>query len=247
MSLIINNYYAATMASNNLGASNANLQKSLNRLSSGSRIVNPADDAGGLAVSLNLSSGAANAGAQVTIFGNQISFLQTQDGVLKVAGNILTRMSQLASLAGDPTMTSAQTGNYGTEFSALTTELSGLASAQFNGQALFGSTVAVGGSMDLSTQTASLTISGAGAIATALAAVASDRAQNGAAQSKLGYDSQVATINQANLTAAASNISDVDVAQESTNLAKWNVLVQYGAAMLAQANQSTQVALKLLQ
>ena len=63
MSVVINTNYAATVASNNLSASNSALQKSLNRLSSGSKIVNPSDDAGGLAVSMKLSAAAKRSGA----------------------------------------------------------------------------------------------------------------------------------------------------------------------------------------
>ena len=77
--------------------------------------------------------------------------------------------------------------------------------------------------------------------------IATARAQNGAAQSVLGFASEVLTVNKSNLEAATSRIMDVDVAAESTQLARWNILVQSGTAMLAQANQSGQSALKLLQ
>jgi flagellin len=72
------------------------------------------------------------------------------------------------------------------------------------------------------------------------------RANNGAEQSRLGFAGEVLTVNKANLEAANSRITDVDVAQESTQLARWNILVQSGTAMLSQANQSAQVALRLI-
>ena len=72
------------------------------------------------------------------------------------------------------------------------------------------------------------------------------RANNGAEQSRLGFASTMLTTNSTNLQAAISNITDVDVAKETTNLAKWNVLVQAGTSMLTQANQSAQIALKLI-
>jgi flagellin len=72
------------------------------------------------------------------------------------------------------------------------------------------------------------------------------RAENGAEQSRLNFASTLLTTNQTNLESAISRISDVDVAQETTSLAKWNVLVQAGTSMLTQANQSAQVALKLI-
>src|SRR5215218_2801988 len=103
MSVVINTNFAATVAANNLAASNEMLQKSLNRLSSGSKIVTPADDAGGLAVSMKLSAAARRQGAVATNIGNAVSFLQTQDGVLKVAGKVLDRMGELRTLYTDPT------------------------------------------------------------------------------------------------------------------------------------------------
>src|SRR4029077_10606713 len=86
MSVVINTNFAATVAANNLAASNEMLQKSLNRLSSGSKIVTPSDDAGGLAVSMKLSAAAVRQGAVAANIGNAVSLLQTQDGALKVSG-----------------------------------------------------------------------------------------------------------------------------------------------------------------
>jgi flagellin len=257
MSVVINTNYAATVASNNLSASNAQLQRSLNRLSSGSRIVTPADDAGGLAVSMKLSSAAKSQGATISILGNGVSFLQTQDGALKVAGKILERMSELGTLASDPTKGTTDVANYDTEFTALNAQLTSIASATFNGVTLFGSgSMSVAGvsvsKADLTTAVASVTgattaITGGAAASSAIQAVATSRAQNGAEQSRLGFASELLTVNKANLEAANSRIVDVDVAEESTQLARWNILVQSGTAMLAQANQSSQIALKLLQ
>src|SRR5258706_12992445 len=103
MSVVINTNYAATVASTNLAASNTMLQKSLNRLSSGSKIVNPSDDAGGLAVSMKLSAAARRQGAVESNIGNSISLLQTQDGALKIAGKVLERISELKTLYTDVT------------------------------------------------------------------------------------------------------------------------------------------------
>ena len=81
----------------------------------------------------------------------------------------------------------------------------------------------------------------------AIKAIGTDRASNGAFQSTLGFAAEVLAINKTNLEAANSRIIDVDVASESTQLARWNILVQSGTAMLAQANQSAQSTLRLLQ
>ncbi len=259
MSVVINTNFSATVAANNLAASNDMLQKSLNRLSSGSKIVTPSDDAGGLAVSMKLSAAARRSGAAATNISNAVSFLQTQDGVLKVTGKILDRMGELATLYSDTTKNSDDIANYSAEFTQLTNELSNLSQETFNGNPLFGGsslTIATNedgtqsvtlAAVDLSTDTTGVDISSLSTITDAISAVATSRANNGAYQSVLGFASEVLTVNKANLEAASSRITDVDVAQESTNLARWNVLVQAGTAMLAQANQSAQSALKLLQ
>lgn len=236
MSLFINTNTAAANAAINLSNSNLQLQNSLNKLSSGSRIVKASDDAGGLAASMGLTSAASNAGSTVSADANQISFLQAQDGVLQVAGTIATRISQLASLQSDPTMSTADKAGYTTESTKLQGELTTLSGMTFNGAAMFGSnapTFASGGALLTSSS--------------AVSDIATLRAANGAAQSSFQFDSQAQAATQTNLQAAAGQISNIDVAAESTNLAKWNVMVQYGAAMLAQANQTTQVALKLIQ
>jgi flagellin len=259
MSVVINTNYAATVASDNLAVSSANLQRSLNRLSSGSKIVTPSDDAGGLAVSMKLSAAAKRSAAASTNIGNAVSYLQTQEGVMKVAAKILDRQSELATLYTDATKNSDDIANYAAEFDQLTTELGNLSGEKFNSIDLFGSTdLAVNtnedGSqtttvtaIDLDGDTSGVDITDLSTITDAIKAVATDRANNGAFQSVLGFAGEVLTVNKTNLEAANSRITDVDVASESTQLARWNILVQSGTAMLAQANQSAQGALKLLQ
>ena len=254
MSVVINTNYAATVASNNLAASNESLQKSLNRLSSGSKIVTPSDDAGGLAVSMKLSAAAKRSGAASNNVANAVSFLQTQDGVLKVVGKILERMSELSTLYSDATKTSTDQANYTAEFTALQTEITLLADEKFNGITLSGSiavktTEAGGGSVSTTavTMPSSLTIGTLSGITSAIDTLATARANNGATQSVLGFAAEVLTVNKSNLEAAGSRITDVDVAAESTQLARWNIMSQAGTAMLAQANQSAQSALRLLQ
>ena len=139
MSVVINTNYAATVASNNLAASSQLLQKSLNRLSSGSKIVNPADDAGGLAVSMKLSAAAKRQGAVRGNIGNAVSLLQTQDGALKVTGAIFNRISELKMLNNDITKSSSDRANYQSEFAALQAQITAIGSEQFNGVSLFGS------------------------------------------------------------------------------------------------------------
>ena len=272
MSVVLNTNQTATIASNNLATSSSMLQKSLNRLSSGSKIVNPSDDAGGLAVSMKLSATAKRQGAVNSNIGNAVSLLQTQDGALKVTGNILDRISELRTLNDDVTKSTSDKANYNTEFVALKTQLTAIASEKFNGVALFGTSsgATVNATEDASTSsqisivardltstatgmgavTAATALSMITAISTVTAAIeniATMRASNGAEQSRLGFASELLTVNKANLEAATSRITDVDVAEESTQLARWNTMVSAGTSMLSQANQSSQTALKLLQ
>ena len=269
MSVVINTNYAATVASNNLAASNTMLQKSLNRLSSGSKIVNPSDDAGGLAVSMSLSAAAVRQGAVASNIGNAVSLLQTQDGALKGSGKVLERISELKVLYSDITKSASDKANYNTEFLALAQQLEHNATEKFNGVSLFGSsaigsvavtddgatTVSIAArdltslTTGVGTITAATALSGitVAQISTAIENVATMRANNGSEQSRFGFASELVTTNKANLEAANSRIIDVDVAAESTQLARWSILVQAGTSMLAQANQSAQSALKLLQ
>lgn len=273
MAVIINTNYSATVASNNLATANSMLQRSLNRLSSGSKIVSPADDAGGLAVSMKLSAAAKRSGAVANNIANSMSLLQTQDGALKVTGKILDRISELKTLYADPTKNDTDLANYDSEFVALQSQLSAVAAETFNGKALFGSSAAFtvqvtedgssSSSVSIAARDLLSTGSGVGAligsgitslggitlsaVTSAIQNVATFRAQNGAEQSRLSFASDLIVVNKANLEAAASRIIDVDVAEESTQLARWNTLVQAGTAMLSQANGSAQTALRLLQ
>ena len=271
MSVVINTNTSATIAANNLAHANSMLQDSLNQLSSGSKLVNPADDPGAVGVSMKLQAAADRSAAANTNVENTNSFLQTQDGVLNTAGSILDRISELYTLYQDPTKNSSDKANYDSEFNQLTGELNSLGSESFNGVSLFGSSslsvqVSEDGTQSVTISAANLADSSAGVgaltassvsslsdlsgisdITDAIQNVATMIATNGALQSRLGFASQVLTTNETNLAAANSSISDVDVAQESTQLARWNVLVQAGTSMLAQANSSSQVALKLLQ
>ncbi len=271
MSVVINTNYAATVASNNLAASNAMLQRSLNRLSSGSKIVNPADDAGGLAVATKLSAASRRQGAVSANIGNAVSLLQTQDGALKVSAKVLERIGELKTLYSDATKSTDDKANYDAEFVTLQAQLTANASETFNGVSLFGTgslsigvtedgttsvTLASRDLLNASTGVGTLTASGVTslgdaavtltAISDAIQNVATMRANNGAEQSRLGFAAELVTVNKANLEAATSRIMDVDVATESTQLARWNILVQSGTAMLAQANQTAQSALRLI-
>ena len=268
MSITINTNSAATTASTNLNNANSMLQKSLARLSSGKRITSPADDAGGLAVSMNMEASIKRADAANTNVANAVSFLQTQDGAMNTAGQVMDRINELKTLSTDVTKSTSDVADYNKEFTALQAQLTSLTSEKFNGVDMFSSgttvsTLSVGTSED-GTQTVDISKAGLANDVSAITAatdlaslavtdatsaitnIASSRAQNGAESSRLQYASTELTNTSNNLTDADSRIADVDVAKESAEYAKENVLVQAATAMTTQANSSSQIALKLL-
>jgi flagellin-like hook-associated protein FlgL len=133
----INVNSAASGAGLNLGKSNEALQKSLSRLSSGRRIVNSSDDAGGLAVSMKMAAAQKRTEATAINLRNIQSYLDTQDGAFKVADKVLSRMSELTTLARDVTKNSGDVENYDKEFQNLQLQLISLGTEKFNGVALF--------------------------------------------------------------------------------------------------------------
>jgi len=285
MSVVINTNSAATSAAYNLGNTNVNLQRSLNRLSSGSRINSSFDDAGGLAVSMKMSASIRRTEATLANVNNSVSFLQTQDGVMKTADKVLNRMSELATLAQDVTKSSSDLSLYDTELNVLKNQLNLMLSEKFNGISLFSGGASAGSAGLDSATTMTVVTSHDGAqtvgitqadlefisfsvgtadttgmdissfanataavstIQTAIQNLATIRANNGAEQSRLTFAGDMLAVNKTSLEAANSRITDVDVADESTKLARYNILQQAGTAMLAQANQATQSILRLI-
>ncbi len=308
MSLTINTNTAAISAAFNLSKNNEMLNKSLNRLSSGKRITKPSDDAGGLAISMKLSSSIARSRAASSNIQNAQSFASVQDGVLQAAAKIIDRMSELKSYSSDVMKSSQDKGNYNTEFLSLQQQLKSLTVEKFNGVSLFnnnsnskfndastnqvveiytsdlgaaGSKVSLHKAMLLGAVTFNFAASGVGTVSnhkttagvtnatnltlandqssqisigalgvsffiTALENIATLRAVNGATSNRLTFSEEHLQLTETNLRAANSRIMDVDVAEESTNLAKYNILSQASAAVLAQANLAPNTALMLL-
>jgi flagellin len=301
MTLSINTNPAAIKASFNLTQNNRNLQKSLTRLSSGKRITKPSDDAGGLAVSMKLTSSISRTKATISNIQNSLSFGEVQDGALQAGARIVDRLAELKTLSLDVMKSDADVENYNTEFRALQQQLHAITTETFNGVSLFASTTTAGGAMTFGTSkhTVSIFTSDRGAAGSvvslnksalmsaltftsltnaanaatgsgitiaastsaaaidisdisvsfftnALESIATLRAENGATMTRLQFAEDHLRLSSANLEAANSRIMDVDVATESTALAKYNILSQASAAMLAQANSSQNTALMLL-
>jgi len=137
MPIVINTNTSATVASFNLARNASDLQKSLARLSSGNRIVHPSDDAGGLAVSYKLTAQVHRLDAVRQNVANGVSFLQVQDGALKVVGNILDRISELKTMSLDVTKNATDRANYDTEVTELQQQLNDIMAEKFNGVSLF--------------------------------------------------------------------------------------------------------------
>ena len=140
MPIVVNTNAAATQASFNLSKANDALRSSLNRLSSGKRINSPADDAGGMAVAYKMDSTIKRTESAIQNSQNGLSFLQVQDGALKTVGNILTRMSELRTMAMDVTKNSGDIENYSKEFVELQSQLNQIKESKFNGISLFAHT-----------------------------------------------------------------------------------------------------------
>jgi flagellin len=267
--MVINTNLQAQINADNLQTTQARLAKSLGRLSSGSKLTSPSDDAGGLAVATRMDAQVKRTDAANNNVSSAVSFTQTQDGYLQNIAKALNRMSELSMMAQDATKTDADRANYNAEFTQLSTYITTAGNKDFNGVSLFsanalavtidseGSTFNMDGidltasnyynavSSNISTTTAA--IAALTDIKAAISELSSDRAKIGAYQTRLNYTADQLTVSKQNLTAATSQIEDVDVADESTEYAKQNVLMQSGTAMLAQANQLPQSVLKLLQ
>ena len=267
--MVINTNISAQTSARLLGESTTMLSKSLARLSSGSKLVSPEDDVAGQAVSTRFVAQLSRISAANSNVGNAISFSQTQDGFLNKVGKALNRMSELTILAQDATKSDADLSLYNGEFNTLATYITDLATKDFNGASLFGgnslnvtidsegATFAMTG-VDLGTATYTAvlaadvnTVADAGAALTvvkaAITQLATDRASIGANVARLNSTADQLGVLKDNLTQANSRIVDVDVAEESTQFARYNILVQAGTAMLAQANALPQSVLRLLQ
>jgi flagellin len=258
--MVINTNIASLNAANNLDVSTNALNESLARLSSGSKIVNAKDDPAGLAESMELNEQIGETNANNANVSNALAFSQTQDGYLQQVSSALNQMATLATQATDGTKSPTEIADYQSQFQALQSTVSSALAATFNGINLFGTALNAGGvtvgAVDPSTgltwgaATGTDTVTSGTVqadVAGAIDSLATARATVGANEEQLTYAGNELSVLSTNLAAASSTISDVDVATESTNYAKDQILVQSGTAMLAQANANPQSILKLLQ
>jgi flagellin len=276
MSLVLQTNVSSLTAQQNLGMVAKGLSLSFNRLSSGFRINSAADDAAGLAISESFKSQIRSYSVAERNANDGISMAQTGEGALGQVSGMLSRMRELAVQSSNGSMSSSDRGFLNTEFSQLQSEIDRIQkSTSYDGTSLIKAGTSsvsfqVGinnattdqiavtfGGLTLTTllSATNTKVSGSGAtsalkaidtIDSALSTVSTIRAKFGAVMNR--FDVTTANIQTArtNLSAANSRIRDVDVAEESASLSRSQVLSQAAAAVLAQANQSPQLALGLL-
>jgi len=274
MALVIQTNSAAMAAQKNLNLNQAKLAGSFQKLSSGFRVNTAADDAAGLAVSESMKSQIRSYTVAERNAGDAISMAQTAEGALGDVHDILGRMRELAVQSSNGSLTDTDRGYLNTEFSALQSEVSRIqGSAKFNGKLLLNATAAsvkfqVGlnndtndqidvtfGGVALTTLTTTTSTSVGSAtnallsltnIDAAIGSVSGYRSKFGAAMNRLEVATSNISTMRLNLSAANSRIRDVDVATETSNLSRNQVLSQAGVSILAQSNQLPQMAFGLL-
>lgn len=276
MGIRINTNVSSLAAQRALGNTKFRLDSNLSKMSSGERITKAADDAAGLAISENLKAQIRGGRQAQRNAGDAISLIQTAEGGLSEISNIIIRLRELAVQSASDTVGDTERGFTDIEFQQLKEEIDRISrSSEFNGTKLLDGSSGVlefqvglyndptldrlrydGTSTDATLAALGLnaeTISNkTGAQTTlkrlddALVRINGVRANLGAVQNRL-----TSTINnlgayEENLSAANSRIRDVDIAKETADLTKNNILIQAGTSVLSQANQFPQVALKLL-
>jgi flagellin len=264
MAFSIVNNVAAANAQANLATTNIGLNKALNRLSSGLRINNSGDDAAGLAVANSYRSNIAVLNQGIRNAGDGLSTLQIQDGALDNISKLIDRLSTLATQSASSS-SSVDRSAIDSEFQDVLDEIdreanvAGLNASQGfsvfvsndSGNGTIGGTIGRADTTGLAINT--LSVASASSAATAVATLAGAvttlggvQAQVGTIENRLSYAISLAQSQVVNNTAAESRIRDANVAEESSNLTKYNILTQSGVAALAQANAANQAVLSLL-
>ena len=270
--MIIQHNMQSMNANRQLGMVSKKQTKSTEKLSSGYKINRSADDAAGLSISEKMRCQIRGLDKASTNAEDGISLIQTAEGALNEAHEILQRMNELATQAGNDTNTSTDRAAIRAEVDALTSELNRIASTtQFNTMnlldgnftskklqvgAMSGQTIAISiGSMNasslgvnsLSVSSNALAGNAMTAIQSAIEKVSTQRSALGAIQNRLEHTIKNLDTTSENTQAAESRIRDTDMADEMVEYSKNNILAQAGQSMLAQANQATQGVLSLLQ
>ncbi len=270
--LSVNTNVASLNAQRNLAKTQVSLNQSLQRLSSGLRINSAADDAAGLAISEGMKAQVRSMNQANRNANDGVSMVQVAEGSLNEVSNILGRMRELATQAATGTVAASQRSYINSEFGRLASEITRIASATaFNGihmlNAATTTTIQVGTgnqgydkidivtaamdagtlSVDTAINTSALAQTMLDTLDSAISTVSAQRANLGAAQNRFQSVINNLQVAAENTSAAQSRIADADIASETANMTRANILTQAGTSILAQANQLPQAALKLLQ
>jgi flagellin len=273
MALIVNNNPSSVSAQRNLTVNTNQLQRSVERLSSGLRITRAADDAAGLGVSETLRAHIRSINQATRNANDGISLTQVADGAAATIGNLLSRLRELTTQSASGTIGATERSYLDQEFVTLRSEIDRIASvSEFNGQALLSGasnsfevfvgfksgsgnsltadlndlTVEAVGLTGVNISTSANAQSALSNIDSAISSVATARAEYGSIQNRFEAAISNLQVTSENFVAAESRIRDADIAYETSQFTKNQVLVQSGVAVLAQANSLPQQALALL-
>jgi flagellin len=276
MGLRISTNVASLNAQRNLTGTQRNMDRTLARLSSGFRINQAADDAAGLAISENLKGQIRGMRQASRNANDGISLVQVAEGGLNEVSNMLIRLRELAVQASSDTIGDTERKFTDVEYQQLKSEIQRISEVTtFNGRDLLNGTggiidIQVGvhndafkdrisfnaSAANASLESLGIVAEGVGAkeaaqtsidaVDKAIVSVNAIRANFGAMQNRLTSTTANLAISDENLSAANSRIRDTDIAAESAEMAKNNILMQAGVSVLGQANQMNQIALKLL-
>jgi flagellin len=276
MGLRVNTNVQSLAAQRNLGVNNMAQKSSIEKLASGSRINHAADDAAGLAISEKMRADIRSVRQDVRNANDGISMIQTAEGAMTEVSNILVRFRELSVQAASDTVGDTERGFIDKEVQQLKQEVTRIAnSTEFNGHKLLNGEgesmdiqVGLNNNSDLdrfhydvSKTNVSLDALGIGSVSVAdkgsaqnnlgsideaIKNLSGNRAELGALQNRLQSSINSMQIYDENMSAAKSRISDVDMASETAELTKTNILSQAGVSVLSQANQNNQLALKLI-
>ncbi len=284
MAISMSNNIAALEAQSSLSGTFLQLNKSIQKLSTGQKIVMSVDDPAGLAISERLKAQIRSLKKAQQNGNDGISLLQVAEGGMMGLADILLRMRELALQAANGTLTQTDRDFLNTEYIELRNEINRISDqTKFNGLSLLNGAIAIGtgslvlqvGAHKASSDTITIhivnlgvesiangsslsvgSIAGiSGQNATNMLSILDDainyvseaRSQIGAQMSRLQLKIRSLEINEQNVTAANSRIRDVDVADETGNLSRLQILMQAGVSVLAQANQTNGIVLQLLQ
>ena len=263
-------------AQRHLANNTAKLNSSLEKLSSGNRINRAGDDAAGLAISEKLKANIRSMKQATRNANDGVSLVQVAEGAMNEIGNILIRMRELSIQGASDTIGDKERGFIDKEVQQLKQEIDRVSNAtEFNGTKLLNGTsgdldIQIGinnnkeqdrftfpagnsvttltglGVNDLSTATKEASQMNLGSLDNAINKLNGNRASLGALQNRLGSAINNLNIYRENLEAANSRIRDTDMAEETAELTKANILSQANISVLGQANNNAQMALKLL-